>query len=129
VGEKGKALLGWSRASRKRRVRASEGGAGGRTITGIVLIVGQGGREVNRQKGKVCVKMVGMARASVVKRVFWAVRWWAWRMQSRWQWWLVGDCGNFCEWHVMVVDGEERHIFIPEADCPIHDRVREHEES
>ena len=53
-------------------------------------------------------------------------RWWLWEVRSRIQYWLTGDCGNWCEWVTlyMAEDGEPCKVWIPEAECPIHDAYR-----
>lgn len=61
-----------------------------------------------------------------LKRRTWQgpIRWWLWSLRSRLQFRLTGDCGNVCEW-VRMLDlrtGEREPVFIPEAECPIHDR-------
>ena len=50
-------------------------------------------------------------RAPVVCRITFFL----WKVKSVIQYWATGDCGNACE----VV---EPYGFIPEADCPVHDR-------
>lgn len=43
------------------------------------------------------------------------VTWFLWRIRSRVQYRLTGDCGNVCGY-------EEPYGWVPEAECPIHDR-------
>ena len=61
-----------------------------------------------------------------LKRRMWQgpIRWWLWSLRSRWRYWLTGDCGNACEWAWLrdLRTGEREPVFIPEAECPIHDR-------
>lgn len=43
---------------------------------------------------------------------------WLWKVRSRVQYWLTGDCGNECGF-------VEPYGFVPEADCPVHDVARD----
>ena len=44
-------------------------------------------------------------------RIVWAL----WRLMVRWRYRRTGDCGLDCGWY-------EPFGFVPEAECPIHDR-------
>ena len=53
------------------------------------------------------------------------IRWWLWSISSRVRYRLTGDCGNACG--VAVFRGAQPPhnpvlLFVPEAECPIHDR-------
>ena len=44
-------------------------------------------------------------------RIVWAL----WRLQVRFRHWRTGDCGLACGY-------VEPYGFVPEAECPIHDK-------
>jgi hypothetical protein len=52
------------------------------------------------------------------------VLWWAWKIYAQLRYWLTGDCGCACGWAGIrdLRTGERELVFIPEAECPIHDR-------
>ena len=43
-------------------------------------------------------------------------RWFFWKMRTRIQYALTGQCGNMCSYE------KSYKQFVPEAECPIHDR-------
>lgn len=53
------------------------------------------------------------------RRIIWNYRitWFLWRLMVRIRYALTGDCGCVCGYI-------EPYGFVPEAECPIHDRYK-----
>lgn len=63
-------------------------------------------------------------KASPVRRLKIAVSYPLWRLAARIQYWLIGNCGLNCGYATFKkLDGKSVTLFVPEADCPVHDIV------
>jgi len=60
------------------------------------------------------------------QRTIWrfGIVWWVWKLWVRLRYAVTGDCGCACEWAWLrdFRTGEREPVFIPEAECPIHDK-------
>jgi hypothetical protein len=68
-----------------------------------------------RRIGKARYEYNSLARFLFCAPIINRVTWFLWKLRSRIQYTLTGKCGNMCE-------TVEPFGFVPEAECPIHDR-------